>query len=348
MLTDTYQSSNPNLMETLYFLGVDMGKENYHAALTVDGLNFYDQEVKNSSAAIKQYFQRLMTTFGFKPHQLIVCMEHTGIYCHPLLDHLAKQGIKIYLEPAVRIKQSQGLQRGKNDKIDSKRIAKFVFKNHGELRLWNPKREVIQRLKALLIVRERLVKAKNQLEVPIKESSEFIQTSIVNQAAKNCRCSIQAIKKDIKKLNQEIEKVVKEDATVSQQMKVATSVIGVGPIIAANMIVTTNEFKDISQHKQYACYAGIAPFEHSSGTSIRGRTRVSHMANKTMKCLLHLGARSAIKYSPEIKQYYERKCAEGKPKMSVLNAVCNKLISRVFVCINNNRLYQKNYERALA
>lgn len=335
-------------METLYFLGIDMGKQNYHAALTVDGLNFYDQEVKNSCDAIKQYFQRLKTTLGFKAHQLIVCMEHTGIYCYPLLDYLTKQGIKIYVEPAVRIKQSQGLLRGKNDKVDSMRIAKFIFKNHGELRLWNPKREVIQRLKALLVVRERLVKAKKQLEVPIKESGEFIHLSIVSQAARNCRSSLQAIKKDIKKLNEEIAKLVKQDAAVSQQMKLATSVTGIGPIIAANMIVTTNEFKDISQHKKYACYAGIAPFEHTSGTSIRGRTRVSHLANKTMKCLLHLGARSAIKCSPEIKQYYERKCAEGKPKMSVLNAVCNKLISRVFVCINNNRLYQKNYERALA
>ena len=335
-------------METLYFLGIDMGKENYHAALTVDGLNFYDQQVKNSSAAIKHYFQRLMTTFRFKPQQVIVCMEHTGIYCYPLLDYLTKQGIKIYLEPAVRIKQSQGMQRGKNDKIDARRIAKFLFKNHSELKLWNPKRDVIQRLKALLVVRERLVKAKNQLEVPIKESSEFIEKSIVSQAAKNCRSSIQAIKKDIKKLNQEIAKLAKQDAVVSQQMKVATSVTGIGPIIAANMIVTTNEFNDISQHKKYACYAGIAPFEHSSGTSIRGRTRVSHMANKTMKRLLHLGARSAIRHSPEIKQYYERKRAEGKPRMSVLNAVCNKLISRVFVCINNNRLYVKNYQRAVA
>lgn len=335
-------------METLYFLGVDIGKRSYHAALTVDGLSFSNEEVKNSAVPIKQYFQSLMKKFSFKPAQLVVCMEHTGIYCYPLLDYLTKQGIKIYVEPAVRIKQSQGLQRGKNDKVDSVRIAKFVFKNHGELRLWNPKRDVIQRLKALLVVRERLVKAKNQLEIPIKESRDFIHTSITSQAAKTCRPSIQAIKKDIKKLNHEIGKLVKQDAAVSQQMKVATSVTGIGPIIAANMIVTTNEFKDIAQHKKYACYAGIAPFEHSSGTSIRGRTRVSHMANKTMKCLLHLGARSAIKHSPEIKQYYERKCSEGKPKMSVLNAVCNKLISRVFVCINNNRLYQKNYERALA
>jgi transposase len=335
-------------METLYFLGVDIGKESFHAALTVDGVNFYDQQIKNSKIPIKQYFKSLMAAFKFKPNQLIVCMEHTGVYCYPMLEHLAKQGIKVYVEPAIRIKQSQGLQRGKTDKIDSKRIARFLFKNHGELKLWVPKRDVIQKLKALLVVRARLLKAKHQFETPIEESKEFIQQNIRNQVARICRSSIEAIKKDIKKVDSEIADLIRQDGAVSQQMKLATSVTGVGPIIAANMIVTTNEFKDIRHHKKYACYSGIAPFEHSSGKSIRGRTRVSHMANKTMKSLLHLGARSAIQSSPEIKQYYHRKCAEGKPKMSVLNAVCNKLISRVFVCINNNRLYQKNYERPIA
>jgi len=325
-----------------------MSKNSFQAALTVDGLNFHGQEVKNNASEIPQYFRDLLIRFGFKPSQLIVCMEHTGVYCYPLLDYLVKHGIKIYVQPAIQIIRSQGLQRGKSDKIDSRRIAKYVFKNHSELKSWTPKRVVVQKLKALLVVRERLLKAKNQFEIPIKESKEFIEKSIRKQVEKSCKCSIQAIKKDIKSIDLEIAKIVKDDARISHQMKLATSVVGVGPIIGANMIVTTNEFQDIRHPKKYACYSGIAPFEHQSGKSVRGKTRVSHFANKTMKTLLHLGARSAVQSSPELKMYYQRKCAEGKPKMSVLNAVCNKLITRVFVCINNNRLYQKTYERAVA
>jgi transposase len=335
-------------METLYFLGVDMSKNSFNAALTLDGINFYDHEVKNNAAAIQQYFSDLLAKFKFKPVQLMVCMEHTGIYCYPLLDYLTKHSIKICVEPAIQIIRSQGLQRGKNDKIDSRRIAKYLFKNYAELKQWTPKRPVIQKLKALLAVRERLLKAKNQFEIPIRESKEFIEKSIRNQLEKSCRASIQAIKKDIKRIDQELTKIVKEDDRVSRQMKLATSVTGVGPIIGANMIITTNEFQDIRNHKKYACYSGIAPFEHQSGVSLRSKKRVSQFANKTIKSLLHLGARSAIQSSPELKLYYQRKCAEGKPKMSVLNAVCNKLITRVFVCINNNRLYQKNYEKAVA
>ena len=89
----------------------------------------YDQEVSNNTTAIKKYFQELKAKFGFKSDQLIVCMEHTGIYCYPLLDYLTKQRVKVCVEPALRIKQSQGMQRGKNDKMDSIRIAKYAFKN---------------------------------------------------------------------------------------------------------------------------------------------------------------------------------------------------------------------------
>jgi transposase len=334
-------------MKTLYFLGIDIGKEKFHASMTIDGMNFHDQAVDNTSGSIKAYFQQLKANFNFTPKQLIVCLEHTGIYSYPLLEYLTRQGIPVCVEPALRIKQSQGMQRGKNDKIDATRIAKYLFKNHHELKLWKPKREVIQKLQALLIVRERLVKAKTQFEVPVKESNEFIEKSIRQLAIVNCKATIHAIKKDIKRVSTEISALIEQDNQLNTQVELATSVTGVGMIIATNMIVATNEFQDIANHKKFACYSGVAPFPNQSGKSLRGKNKVSHMANKRMKSLLHLGARSAVRYSPEIKDYYNRKIAEGKPTFSVLNAVCNKLISRVFVCIKNQRMYEKIYQQAL-
>lgn len=338
---------NPNYLKSCYFLGIDIGKNTFHAAITIDGVNYYDQEVDNNATGIKKYLQELKAKFSFHSEQLIVCMEHTGIYCYPLLDYLTKQKIKVCIEPAMKIKQSQGMQRGKNDKIDARRIARFAYKNHDELKFWQPKREVIQKLRALLVVRERLIRARTQFEVPVKESREFIEESIRRLAISSCKATISAINKDIKKVDAEILVLIKGDDQLHAQVKIATSVTGIGPIIAANMIITTNEFKDISEHKKFACYSGVAPFENRSGTSLRGKTQVSHLANKRMKTLLHMGARSAIQFSPEIKDYYQRKLAEGKKPFSVLNAVCNKLISRVFVCIKNKRMYQKNYQNAL-
>ena len=127
-----------------------------------------------------------------------------------------------------------------------------------------------------------------------------------------------------------------------------SSVDGVGKCIAGQVIVDTNEFKNIKEGKAYACYSSVAPFEHSSGSSVRSRSRVSHRANKGSKTIFHLAAICAIRMAGDLKTYYERKVAKGKNKMSVMGSMRNKLILRVFACVRNNRYYQKNYVHALA
>ena len=101
--------------------------------------------------AIKAYFQGLKKKFRFSPHQLIVCLEHTGIYGLPCFALFNKNRIKVCVEPALQIKQSQGMTRGKSDKVDARRIAQYAYKNRHELRFWRPQRAYIQKLKALLV-----------------------------------------------------------------------------------------------------------------------------------------------------------------------------------------------------
>lgn len=335
-------------METLYFLGIDISKKNFNAALTVDGLNMHELAVDNNPTAIKAFFSDLKKKFGFPLSKLIVCLEHTGIYCQPVLQYLVNQKVKVCVESALQIKKSQGMVRGKNDRIDARRIAAYAYKNRQELKFWKPQRSVVQKLKALLVTRERLVNIKVQLETPLSESQEFIEESIRRVMAKTCQKTLKAVAQDIARIEKEIDTLTKADEHLCEQMKFATSVPGIGKITAANVIVATGEFQRIQDVKKFACYAGVAPFEHSSGTSIRGKTRVSKMANMTIKKLLHLAAMTAVKHCDDIRLFYERKLAEGKNKMSILNAVRNKLISRVFACIKGKRMYQKNYQNALA
>ena len=93
--------------------------------------------------------------------------------------------------------------------------------------------------------------------------------------------------------------------------------------------------------RKLACYCGVAPFEYSSGSSIRGRTKVHYMANKKLKCNLHMASLTAVKLDADLKAYYERKVGEGKSKMCVLNAVKNKLLARVIAVVNKQELYVK-------
>ncbi len=329
-------------METIYFLGIDISKKTFNAALTLDGKNFHETLVENYATEIQSFFQLLKKQFSL--NQLIVCMEHTGIYCLPLLNFLVKNQIKVCVEPALQIKKSQGISRGKTDQVDAKRIAVYALKNQEELKFWLPQRECIQKLNALLVLRERMVKMKVQLQVPIHECAEFIAPSILKEMTKNSKKTISALECDIKMIDKKIEELVNADEQLTQQYILITSVPGVGKITALNVIVSTGEFSRITDAKKFACYAGVAPFEHSSGTSVRGKTRVSKLANMKLKKLLHLAAMSAIQYCDELRTFYKRKTESGKNKMSVINAVRNKLISRIFSCIKNKRMYQKDFQ----
>lgn len=331
----------------MIYLGIDVSKSVLDIAVVQDGVVIKEECVENKSLSLKQFLKALIQEFKIGSGDLFACMEHTGIYNYRALEVLQKCKIKICLEPALRIKQSQGMTRGKDDQTDARRIAIYACKNSKSLTVWQPQRRILQQLQALLSLRERLIKTKVQLEVPLQESTGYIDADIARTLKVSSGPIIKMINRQLAQLEEKLHALVRSDDQVKQQHSLITSVPGVGDITALNMIIRTGEFSQIKEPKKFACYAGVAPFKHQSGSSIRGRTRVSHLANMTMKKLLHLAAMSAIQCSQEMKTYYQRKIEKGKNKMSVINAVRNKLISRVFACVKQDRHYQKNYQNAL-
>jgi transposase len=332
----------------MYYLGIDVSKSTLDVAAVKDGAVILEKQIQNEKSSLRLFLKELLHEFNFSNDQVVVCLEHTGIYNYRALEVLQKAGVKVCLEPALRIKQSQGMTRGKDDKVDARRIALYAYKNREDLAFWKPKRMVLQKLQALLSSRERLIKTKVQLEIPLQESAGYLEPSTARSLKGFSQPVIKAIKKELVRLEKELNALVKSDDGIKEQHRIITSVPGVGNVTALNMIIHTNEFKSIREPKKFACYAGVAPFKHESGSSIRGRNRVSKLANMTMKKLLHLGAMSAIQCNEEIRVYYQRKVQAGKNKMSVINAVRNKLISRIFACVAQGRLYQDNYKYILA
>lgn len=126
---------------------------------------------------------------------------------------------------------------------------------------------------------------------------------------------------------------------MQSSLKLLCSIPGIGLVTAVALILTTNNFTAFNDSRKFASYCGVAPFEHTSGTSIRGRTKTSHLANKRIKALLSNGAASAIQSDEELKTYFHRKLDEGKPKMVVINAIRAKLINRIFATINRGTEY---------
>lgn len=336
-------------MQIKYFFGIDVSKSTLDVTVVVEGKSVDYQKLENRTAAIKKVFLKRMHSLGATMEDSVFCMEHTGLYNLPLVKWLHSQNGMIWLESGLQIRKASGMLRGKNDQVDSGRIAQYAYTHRHQIKVWSPPREVIQRLSVLLSQRARFEKVLRQLTTAQHEQTLFLDKTIVRMLDQHNRAPIEALRKQIRALEEQIQEILRDDESLERLYRIITSIHGIGLLTAGYIIVSTNEFRSIRDPKKYACYSGVAPFEYSSGSSVRGKTRVSRMANKNIKQLLHLAAMSSIRApGGELSEYYQRKVAEGKNKMSVLNAVRNKLILRVFACVNQNREYQKKYGPCVA
>jgi len=328
----------------VWFMGIDVSKGKLDIALMKGAEKCVQATIENNVAAIKDFLKETRESLPkFSMVSCLVCMEHTGIYNNHLLRVSEQQKWNLCLEAAVQIKQSGGLQRGKNDQIDALRIAQYAYKNRDTLKLWQPPRKVITRLKKLSSMRERLIGAKKQLTRTLKEDAPFQTREETKSLADCCESTIIALKEDIEKTDKAIAEVIKGDPELKRLFAIMESIPCIGKVTAVTMLVTTNEFKDIKDPRKFACYAGVAPFEHTSGSSVRGRTRVSKKANLRVKSLFHLVAVTAIGHNDEIKLFYTKKVKAGKHPMNVINAIRNKMIHRIFACVRDGRMFENNY-----
>lgn len=322
-----------------HFFGVDVSKK------TVDithahNQQFIHRQFTNDDDGMEQLMEWL-NELNSDLEDTLFCMEATGLYCFPLTRFLAANSIDIWIEHAAQIKKANALARGKNDKVDSQRIVLYAIKNLERLRLWRPMNATLEKIKHMASLRNRLVETKKKLVTPIKEFEDMGNTAMAKLLTKTIKSSLAAIDKDLKNIEAKIIDIVNENENLKLLYKLITSVVGIGFVTAINLLVHTNGFTVLKDARKLACYCGVAPFEYSSGSSVRGKTKVHYMSNKKLKCNLHMASLSAVKLDADLKAYYERKVAEGKNKMSVLNAVKNKLLARVVAVVNKQQEYVK-------
>ena len=329
-------------------VGIDISKSTLDISLLKQGKLEAHVQIKNKKAAINKIIKSWIKLYEFTIEDTVYCMEHTGMYGHHIISILSSMNVKLWVESGAQINKSIGVVRGKDDKVDSFRIADYAYCNLHKAKWYVSDNESLTRLKVLSSERKRLQKIKKQLEVPLQEQKTFYDSSILENAFTRTDTIVEKLTQSIKEIEDEMKQVIAQNKELNRQYKFATSVVGVGLVTAIEVIVNTKAFTKIKEAKQYACYSGVVPFTRSSGSSIRGRARVSHLANKSSKSILHMAALSAITVNGEMRDYFLRKVEEGKNKMLVLNAVRNKIIHRIFACVNNNEMYSKNYQHSLA
>lgn len=329
-----------DMKKFVFFIGIDVSKLTLDITTMQNGELRCHRRIQNTMDSITEFVEELKLLPGFKVSKAVFGLEQTGIYSNRLLHALGKMKAGIVVQDSGHIKSSLGSMRGKNDKMDAARIATYLYRNRENLMLWQGRRRIIGELASLTALRNRLASTLRALKVPLKEDRLFIDEKLSVQNNRLCEKSIGSLSSDIAALDSRIKEVWKGDAKISHLMVLITSIPCIGDMTAIQMIISSNEFQTITTPNQFASYAGVAPFPYQSGTSLQGRMRVSHMANKKVKTLLHTCAVLSIRFVPEMKEYYTRKTKEeGKHSMLVLNAIRSKLILRVYACVKANRTY---------
>jgi len=271
--------------------------------------------------------------------EILIAMEHTGLYSLPLSVFLMENNYRFVLISGLEIKRSLGIQRGKDDVIDAKRIAEYAYQKKDKIKPTQlPVKNILQ-IRRLLSLRERLVKQragylmdKGENEIFLNQDENKILFEVIEQ-------SIEYLNFQMDKVEKELYTIVKSDELMKNQFELITSIKGVGKLTALFMIAFTHCFTSFDNWRQFASYAGTAPFPYRSGTSIKGKNKVSNLANKRLKTLLNMCARSAIVCNPEMKIYFQNRKAKGENGMSAINIIRNKLLSRIFAVIKRGTPY---------
>jgi transposase len=327
----------------IHFAGIDVSKMWFDVCLLVNGDKsaFYQQRFEQSRKGFAELKKWLTQLTGRETRQLFICVENTGLYDDALIYFLTEKGFSVCLENAAKIKASIRDRRAKNDQLDARNIAIYALRHADELEIWQKPRPIVEKLKQLITTRTSLVNHLTAIKQAQKEVDGFKWSGV--KKTKTYEAGIKGLQKDIEQIEADIWELIKSDETLYKMVLLLTSIPAIGKITAYHFICYTNEFKRVKSGKNLSSYCGVVPFKESSGTSRNSPARVSQEANRTLKKLLHLCALTALKMKGEFAAYYQRKIAEGKHTLKVINAIRNKLALRIAAVIKNEEPYSDNY-----
>ena len=326
------------------FTGIDISKKTFDAALILPGSDTIIHRCFSQTKEGFAAFIKWLSDHQVALEDALICMEHTGLYTNGIIQFLAEAKANLWVEMAIKIKRSMGLQRGTDDKASSITIAEYAMRFSDKAKLWRPVDATLSKLRNMIVQRDRIVNSLKQLTVPLEEMKNCGTVTHAKEMQRLQSPAINGLKKAKEKIEAAVSDFIAGQETINKSINLMCSIKGVGPQTAASLYVYTKGFTMFENAKQLACYCGVVPFSKSSGTSVRFKPGVSPFANRKLKSLLHLCAMSALRWDKEIKAYYERKVKEGKNKMSVINAIRNKLLLRIFAVLRDQRPYVENYQ----
>lgn len=324
-------------MENQYYLGIDISKKSFDAAL-LKGDKYKHKSFSNNEKG----YEELRKWLAFhQANQAHCCMEATGIYGEKLAESLYKEGYKISVENAAKISSfaKAQLSRNKTDKADAKLIAQYCQACKPEL--FTPVAKEVKELKELVRHLTELKEAKIQQNNRL----ESLESLVVIESVK---VVVKAIEKEIEEIEKLIKKYIDSNPSLKADKELLKTIPGIGETTASMILAEIPEIKNFESAKKLAAFAGLSPSQYSSGSSVRKRTRICKIGNSRIRKALYFPAITAIKHNPILKEFSQRLAAKGKHNIAIICAVMRKLLHLAFGVLHSGKAFDPNFSSVSA
>lgn len=319
-------------MEKKGYLGIDISKKSFAVALKREE-KYKHKSFSNEEKGYEELKKWLESNETKEVH---CCMEATGVYGERLAEYLYEQGYEVSVENPVKISlyaKSQ-LSRNKTDKADAKIIAQYC--EAYKPKLYTPVPKEVKEFKELTRHLTELKEAKTQQTNRL----EAVRSKIVEESIK---AVLKPIEEQIEKVEKLISKHIDSDPSLKADKELLKTIPGIADTTASLLIAEIPEIKNFSCAKKLAAFTGLSPSQHTSGTSVRKKTRICKIGNSRIRKALYFPAITAMRHNPIIAAFSKRLADKGKHKFAIICACMRKLLHLAFGVLKSGLAFDPNF-----
>jgi transposase len=324
-------------------IGIDVSKQKLDCGFYRDlGTGKVKTKVwPNNPQGHRQLMDWTVHHLGVPIGQISFVMEATGIYHEALAYTLHEAGAEVAIVNPAQVRDyARSLAvHTKNDRKDSLVLARFGLTQ--PWRAWQPEPPAIRELRALLA---RLTAVEKDLQREHNRQEKAQISAASEQVLASIEVVITALEQEQRRLTRLIDDHIDRHPDLKQDRALLESIPGVGAVLGRHMLAVFHS-RSFTTARQMAAYLGLVPVEHTSGTSVRGRPRLSKTGSAVIRAKLYMPAVVATTHNVEARATYERLIARGKSKMSALGAVMRKLVHWCFGVLKHQQAYSPTVAR---
>lgn len=309
-------------------LGIDIAKVKFNVCLLHLNGKLKHKVFSNTAAGFEQLSSWLLRQGSEQVH---ACLEATGTYGEALSLYLHERGhtVSVINPAAIKAFAASRLSRTKTDRVDAELIARFCLAQ--EPPAWKPLAAELRELQALVRRLESLI------EMRVAEENRLSSGLTVAAVKSSVEEMIAHLKHQITRTEKLIRKHIEQHPGLKQQSELLNSIPGIADTTAAVLLAEVPHIKQYRSARQLAAFAGLVPRERQSGSSVKGRVRLSKIGNARLRKALYFPAITALRCSPFFQDWAAALRQRGKSKMSVIGAVMRKLMHIAYGVLKSGR-----------